>query len=664
MAGKKEDEDLDDGIEREESGPNESNDAAPGEAAWGRRDTAGATLAGPGTDDASTMEQVTFTFGALPPTADSQTESRGGGTDGDIPIITVDDYPPPGELSEAKSAGRSSDDQATPTIIAIAAGRGGAGKSLLAANIAVYLAQIGKRVVAVDADPAGGTLNHMLGAPRPGRGFGSFLRGRTEALNELAVDTPVAGVRLIAGETLAFGSPRSKVNSKAVLTALQAITADTIVVDLGPPDSALCLDLWLGADVPILVTLADSASIEATYRFVKSAFLRRLRGERGLDKLQAQLGRPLPAALDLYRVALDLGRQNAGQAIAEAARPSAEDDLALFGPDVIAQNRAGTTNSAGGSRGAGRVSAAAGALAQAIARFRPRFVVSQTRSLGDTKMGPQISMAAHRRLGHTLDYLGHVESDETVSAATRRHRPVMAEFPEAKVCRNIEKIVRRILSAETERPASAAPPRLESEQTFYEILETEPGVSDEEIRRAFRLCKEIYAVGSPVIAGLYEEAELVAFHERVNAAHDTLFAPERRRLYDLSLPEADLARAVRRAAQAPRVDPAVVVRPDRDASVVVDADTEVSGATLRKVRESRGMELSEVASRTKISERHLRSIEDERFDELPAPVYVRGFVVQIARILRIDPVRAAETYLRRFHGAQGPGGGTPVLKEL
>jgi flagellar biosynthesis protein FlhG len=302
-----------------------------------------------------------------------------------------------------------------------------------------------------------------------------------------------------------------------------------------------------------------------------------------------------------------------------------------------------------------------------MARFRPRFVVCQTRSLGDTKLGPQISMAAHRRLGHTFEYLGHVESDETVAAATRRHRPVMAEFPEAKVCRNIEKIARRIISTEAERPPMSLPtPRLESEQTFYEVLETEPGVSDEEIRRAFRLCKEIYAVGSPVIAGLYEEAELVSLHERANAAHDTLFAPERRRAYDLSLPEADLARAVRRAAQAPHIDPVVVARPEGASAgnPSLDPDAEVSGAVLRKVRESRGMELSEVAQRTKISERHLRSIEDERFDELPAPVYVRGFVTQIARILHMDPARAADTYLRRFHGALGPGAGTPVLKEL
>ena len=46
-------------------------------------------------------------------------------------------------------------------LIALAAGRGGTGRSLLAANLAVYLAQAGKKVVALDADPAGGPLHQL-----------------------------------------------------------------------------------------------------------------------------------------------------------------------------------------------------------------------------------------------------------------------------------------------------------------------------------------------------------------------------------------------------------------------------------------------------------------------------------------------------------------------
>jgi flagellar biosynthesis protein FlhG len=432
-------------------------------------------------------------------------------------------------------------------------------------------------------------------------------------LAELIVDTPVAGVGLVGGEGSAFGATRPKQTAKSVLAALAELEADYVVLDLGPPDSTLVLDLWLAADVPVLVTLPDPASIEATYRFVKSGFVRRLRSTRGLDKLVTNPQGPPRAALDFLRVA----REGAGPAER---------------------------------------------LEQELRRYRPCFVVNQTRTLPDLKLGGWMQAAARRRLGHTFEYLGHVESDETVWLAARRRRPLMAEYPDAKVAKNIERIARRVLSGESERErertAPAGPLRLEEEQTYYEILETEPGVSDEEVRRAYRTLKEIYATSSPVIAGLYDEQELADLHARANAAHDTLFAPERRRVYDLALPEADLARAVRVAAANSARRPGGPGAPgdDRQESPepIVDLGDDVSGPALRKLREARGVELGDIAHRTKISERHLRAIEDERFRDMPAAVYVRGYVMEYARALRLDAPRTAESYLRRYNEGMSP----------
>jgi flagellar biosynthesis protein FlhG len=237
----------------------------------------------------------------------------------------------------------------------------------------------------------------------------------------------------------------------------------------------------------------------------------------------------------------------------------------------------------------------------------------------------------------------------------------MAEYPEAKVAKNIERIARRVLSqgqgADGERAAPPGPLRLEEDQTYYEILETEPGVSDEEVRRAYRTLKEIYAASSPVIAGLYDEQELADLHARANAAHDTLFAPERRRVYDLSLPEADLARAVRAAAANGGRRPGLPgPTEDRHESPepVLEVGDEVTGASLRKIREARGIELGDIAHRTKISERHLRAIEEERFGDMPAAVYVRGYVMEYARAIRIDAQKAVDSYLRRYHARSAP----------
>ena len=520
-------------------------------------------------------------------------------------VVTDDEAHQPAAAPEITGTGTVP--RAKAKLIALAAGRGGTGQTLLAANLAVYLAQAGKKLVALDADPAGGPLHQLLGANRPPRGYGEFLRGKASGLGELIADTPIAGVGLIAGDGGPFGAARPRLTAKVALAAIAALDVDYVVMDLGPPDSTLTLDLWLAADVSILVTIPDPASIEATYRFAKSAFIRKLRTLRGLDRVIGNAAGPPQSALDIYR------------AIKETGGPAER-------------------------------------LVHEIRRFRPTFIMNQTRTLPDQKLGGFMATAARRRLGHSLEYLGHVESDETVWLAARRRRSLIAEYPDGKASKNIERLGRRLLSMdgerERERPITG-PLRTEEEQTYYEVLETEPGVSDEEIRRAYRTVKDNYASGSMVIAGLYDDHELAALHTRINAAHDTLFAPDRRRLYDLALPEADLARAVRAAASMPRPFPgggaAAEDRPSSEAAdPVIDSSAEVTGAFLRKVRELRGIELGDVAQRTKISERYLRALEEEQFGDMPAAVYVRGYVTEYARALRLNPQRAAESYLARY----------------
>jgi len=80
----------------------------------------------------------------------------------------------------------------------------------------------------------------------------------------------------------------------------------------------------------------------------------------------------------------------------------------------------------------------------------------------------------------------------------------------------------------------------------------------------------------------------------------------------------------------------------------INGETEFTGSLLRKVRESQGIELSEIAKLTKISSTHLQAVEAERFAELPALVYTRGFVQQLAKFLKLDATQVSKTYLRRL----------------
>ncbi len=66
------------------------------------------------------------------------------------------------------------------------------------------------------------------------------------------------------------------------------------------------------------------------------------------------------------------------------------------------------------------------------------------------------------------------------------------------------------------------------------------------------------------------------------------------------------------------------------------------GSWLREHRLAAGFELDQAAEETRISYGYLDAIEADRFDVLPAPVYVRGFVRLYARFLGIDPEDAVE----------------------
>jgi Helix-turn-helix domain len=75
---------------------------------------------------------------------------------------------------------------------------------------------------------------------------------------------------------------------------------------------------------------------------------------------------------------------------------------------------------------------------------------------------------------------------------------------------------------------------------------------------------------------------------------------------------------------------------------------EWTGEMLRRVRESRGLTVQQVAERTRITRHHLENIEQERFPALPAPVYLRGIIMSLARELRLDGQKVARSYLDRM----------------
>jgi flagellar biosynthesis protein FlhG len=144
-----------------------------------------------------------------------------------------------------------------------------------------------------------------------------------------------------------------------------------------------------------------------------------------------------------------------------------------------------------------------------------------------------------------------------------------------------------------------------------------------------------------VTFGLFDEAGLEAARTRIDEAYDVLLDPARRRPYEISVfPEAPETKAETEQEQVPtgELPPAPSITPD----------TEFSGALLRAVRESQGTSLQQISERTKVGINYLRCIEEDEFETLPAAVYVRGFVTEVAKCLRLDSEQVSQSYLRRY----------------
>jgi Helix-turn-helix domain len=102
----------------------------------------------------------------------------------------------------------------------------------------------------------------------------------------------------------------------------------------------------------------------------------------------------------------------------------------------------------------------------------------------------------------------------------------------------------------------------------------------------------------------------------------------------------------REVAAPPQPAPAAVPPPLPPPAPVIP-DGAWTGESLRQTREARGLTVQQMAERTKVTRHHIENIEGERFGALPAPVYLRGILLSLARELRLDGQKVARAYLER-----------------
>jgi flagellar biosynthesis protein FlhG len=161
-------------------------------------------------------------------------------------------------------------------IIAVGGAKGGVGKSLMAANIGVYLASRGHRTVLIDLDLGAANLHLYLGVWALRHRINDYLDKKVNDLASIAVETE-HGPAIIGGGSSRLGSANLPYTQKLkLIRAIRQMDADYIVLDLGGDTSYNILDFFLLSHTGIVLTTCDPAAYLDAYTFIKMALYRRL----------------------------------------------------------------------------------------------------------------------------------------------------------------------------------------------------------------------------------------------------------------------------------------------------------------------------------------------------------------------------------------------------
>ena len=295
-------------------------------------------------------------------------------------------------------------------MIAVGGGKGGIGKSLIAASLGWQLARMGQQVVIVDADLGGANLHTCLGLPSPARTLADFIQRRVETLEEALTETGIPGLKLLSGaEDLLTAANIKHMQKVRILRKLQGLDVDVVLIDIGAGTSFNSLDFFLLSDVAILTVVPEPSSIENGYRFIKSALYRRLRRAA-----------PSPEIKDLVDTATD-----------------PRNEMGLRTPlDLLARVQ-------------GEDLEASATLRREMGSFQPRFVVNEVRDESDVAIGHHLVAACQRHLGLRASYSGFVHFEDAVWRAARKRRMFMADAPTSRAAEDIRQVTRSLFKGES-----------------------------------------------------------------------------------------------------------------------------------------------------------------------------------------------------------------------
>ena len=288
-------------------------------------------------------------------------------------------------------------------LVPIASGKGGVGKSAVAANLGLALTRPGGRagpgrpargggtVVLVDLDLGGSNLHTFLGVRNRHAGVGTFIWKRGETFEELLVETGFERLWLIPGDGLLPGTANLEwFAKKRILKGLESLPADYVLLDLGAGSSYNVVDFFLSSNEGLVVIKPEITSILNAYALLKTVAFR-------------VLCRSFP-------------ERSAGRAMVNefAARKGEDAGLSFldFSRDLASKFPEGQ------------------AARDRLSALRPRAVMNMGGSASDAALCHRLRDIAAKNLGLSIEFAGYIADDPALPPSVAARRPLVDLDPD------------------------------------------------------------------------------------------------------------------------------------------------------------------------------------------------------------------------------------------
>lgn len=295
-------------------------------------------------------------------------------------------------------------------IIPIASGKGGVGKSLISANLAIALGQANKKVVLADLDLGASNLHLVIGHQAPKVGLGTYLTGQI-AFEDIIIDTEYPNLRFIPGDSEIPGLTSLKLaQKKDLIRNLQSLSADYLILDLGAGAHLTILDLFLMTPQAILVTAPTVTATLNGYLFLKNTVFRMMYNTFGTDsKAYAYLEEIKKDPTSLQKLYV----------------PKLLEKLEEVDPSNVAVFR------------------------RRLNQLKPQLILNMIDDPRDADKALKIRRSCNEYLGLDLNHLGVVYRDTMQDKALVSRLPIIIYKPQSLLSQSIYRIAEKIMTAKT-----------------------------------------------------------------------------------------------------------------------------------------------------------------------------------------------------------------------